>query len=449
MINNSKIKIGELSLWDENPRFPDKYFNQSEEELIDFFIKKKNFKIKDLAEAIVQDFLLPQLEKIIVLELQDQFVVIEGNRRLTTYKLLANPELTRDEKIRTFFKDLSSKISIDENYELECIITNDKDEALKYVDRKHNSGNNEVTWGQAERDNFKARRGRASNKELFRIEMSKIVKSLDLPEELKEQVLGKGYVTTFFRIIDSKPAYDLYGFSFDDGNLVIKDNDFKDKLKVIIYNVLEKVTLEGDKEINTRTLNKNPEKEGYLKSIKKEDSLKVDEIIEKHTQKDIFGNENLNIPKVSVKIKSPSKTPRTQKIIDNLFSGDLHLKKGDVNNIYRDIVDLYKFYLNNKNSLSNSFPSLIRMALRLLVESATDDNQSIANYVNQNYEIAKKELTINQKTTLSNNSINGKKALIQLLQSGAHNYSNSANFEQTIAMSLIIGEMLKKTHNKK
>lgn len=222
MTKNSKIKIGELTLWDENPRFPDKYFNQSEEDLIDFFIKKKNFKIKDLAEAIVNDFSLPQLEKIIVLELQDQFVVIEGNRRLTTYKLLANPELVRDEKLRTFFKDLSSKISINENYEFECIVTSDKDEALKYVDRKHNNGNYEVTWGQAERDNFKARRGRASNKELFRIETSKIVKRLDLPEELKEQVLGKGYVTTFFRIVDSKSAYDLFGFSFDKGKLLIR-----------------------------------------------------------------------------------------------------------------------------------------------------------------------------------------------------------------------------------
>lgn len=207
--------------------------------------------------------------------------------------------------------------------------------------------------------------------------------------------------------------------------------------------------MEGDKEINTRTLNKNPEIEEYLKSINKEDSKKVDEIIKKHTQKDIFGDENINIPQVSAKIKKTSKTPRTQKNIDDLFNGDLHLKKGDVNDIYRDILDLYKFYLNNKNTLSKSFPSLIRMALRLLVESATIERQSIEKYINQNYETAKKALSTDQKTTLSNNSINGKDALIKLLQSGAHNYSNSANFEQTIAMSLIIGEMLKITHTKK
>ncbi len=368
MIQSRKIKISELSLWDENPRFPDKYFNQTEEELIDFFVKKKNFKIKELAEAIVKYFYLPQLEKVVVLELQDQNIVIEGNRRLTTYKLLANPELTQNKKLKVFFKELSSNISINEDYELECIITGDKEEALKYVDRKHNNGNFEVGWGQAERDNFKARRGRASNKELFRIEMSKIVKSLDIPEEFKEQVLGKGYVTTFFRIIDSKPAYDLYGFSFQDGKLIIEDKDFKEKLKVIVYEVLNKKTLDGDKDLNTRTLNKNPEKEEYLKSVKKEHSEKVDEIIKKHTQKDIFGEEKVDIPKISKKTKSIKKTPIT-KPNEELFGRTLSLKQGKVNNLYRAIVKIYEQNSKTDTELEIILP-ILGMSLRLILDVA-------------------------------------------------------------------------------
>jgi len=368
MIQNRQIKISKLSLWDENPRFPDKYFNQTEEELINFFVKKKNFKIKELAEAIVNDFHLPQLEKIIVLELQNQNIVIEGNRRLTVYKLLANPELFQDEKLRAFFEELYSKISINEDYELECLITSDKEEALKYVERKHNNGNFEVSWGQTERDNFKARRGRASNKELFRIEMSKIVKSLDLPEELKEQVLGKGYVTTFFRIIDSNPAYALFGFSFQDDKLIIKDKDFKEKLKVIVYNVLEKKTLREDKEINTRTLNKISDIKDYLKSIKKEDAEKVDEIIKKYTQKNIFGEEKVNIPKISGRAKRNKKTPIT-KPSEELFGRRLSLKYGKVNNLYRAIDIIYK--QNSKTDFDLEFVlPIIGMSLRLIMDVA-------------------------------------------------------------------------------
>ena len=66
-IKSKKLLLKELTLWDENPRFPDKYFNQTEDELIDFFLSKKDFKIVELAEAVIKDFDLPQLEKLVVL----------------------------------------------------------------------------------------------------------------------------------------------------------------------------------------------------------------------------------------------------------------------------------------------------------------------------------------------------------------------------------------------
>ncbi len=364
MLHNRSVKISELCLWDENPRFPDKYFNQTEKELINFFIKKKNFRIKELAEAIVKDFHQPQLEKIVVLELQDQNIVIEGNRRVATYKLFANPDLVIDKKLRAFFIELSSENVINEDYELECIITDEKEEALRYVDRKHNNGNFEVGWGQAERDNFKARRGRASNKELFRIELSKIVKSIDLPEEMKDKVLGKGYVTTFFRIVDSKPAYDLFGFSFQDGKLIIENKDFEDKLKIIVFEVLNKKTIEEGKDVNTRTLNKNPEIEKYLKSIKKEHIEEVDRKIKNHTQENIFGEKKVEIPKTNRK----SKTPIT-KLNEVIFGRSLSLKEGKVNNLYRAIVKIYEQNSKTDKELEIVLP-IIGMSLRLVLDVA-------------------------------------------------------------------------------
>ena len=43
------ISIKNLHLWDENARFPDKYFNKTEKELINFFLSKKDFKLSELA----------------------------------------------------------------------------------------------------------------------------------------------------------------------------------------------------------------------------------------------------------------------------------------------------------------------------------------------------------------------------------------------------------------
>ena len=87
---------------------------------------------------------------------------------------------------------------------------------------------------------------------------------------------------------------------------------------------------------------------------------------------------------------------------------------------------------------------MIRMSLRLLL-NLQRLKRKIADYVNSNFVEAKEALTTDQKTTLANNSINNAGNLIQLLQSGAHNYANSANFEQTVAMSIII-DVLDITH---
>jgi DNA adenine methylase len=51
-IINKKMKICDLILWDENARFPDKYFNSDEKELIKYFLSKPDFKLKQLIEAI-------------------------------------------------------------------------------------------------------------------------------------------------------------------------------------------------------------------------------------------------------------------------------------------------------------------------------------------------------------------------------------------------------------
>jgi len=44
MIKNMKIKISDLKLWDENPRFPEDYFGKSEKGLINFLFNKKGKK---------------------------------------------------------------------------------------------------------------------------------------------------------------------------------------------------------------------------------------------------------------------------------------------------------------------------------------------------------------------------------------------------------------------
>jgi hypothetical protein len=86
------------------------------------------------------------------------------------------------------------------------------------------------------------------------------------------------------------------------------------------------------------------------------------------------------------------------------------------------------------------------MSIRFLAETASNDvNLSLKDYLLNNFDLAKSKLNKNIKTLLSNQSVE-KNKIVQLFQTGAHNYANSKNEEQAIAMSIILGAILKLTH---
>lgn len=146
---------------------------------------------------------------------------------------------------------------------------------------------------------------------------------------------------------------------------------------------------------------------------------------------------------------SHSRTKRsTQKSLVP-FGGHLSLNSGVVNHLYRDIERLYKFYQDEMQQHSKHFIVLFRMPLRLLAETAASDMATtIEEYLKNGFDDAKKTLDTNNKTTLSNQNVN-KSSIVQLFQTGAHNYTNCLNEEQAIAMSIILGAMLTKSHGKK
>ncbi|NLM67051.1 MAG: hypothetical protein GX180_07745 [Enterococcus sp.] len=183
---------------------------------------------------------------------------------------------------------------------------------------------------------------------------------------------------------------------------------------------------------------------------------KIVEILEPSSQQLIDQNRNNKSQLSKIKfgsqkeVKKPQRqSSRTPKSNIEIFGGKLYLRMGETSNLYRDIVDLYQFYLSKKHKLSLTFPGLIRMSLRLLCETAAkeDNNKKFENYLKGHFSTAKKALDKNSKTTLATHNVT-EKSIVQLLHTGAHNYQASKNIEQTIAMSLIIGSILTISHDK-
>lgn len=184
---------------------------------------------------------------------------------------------------------------------------------------------------------------------------------------------------------------------------------------------------------------------------------KVVEILDPESQRLIVEHKKHKAKEVSATVKkrdavkdtaNPKQSKRVRTKATQIFGGPLYLRIGDVSNLYRDIVDLHEFYSEQKASLSEVFPCLIRMALRLLCETAAKEcRQDMASYVNSKYQRTKGTLDQNTKTTLSNHNVTDK-SLVQLLHTGAHNYTASANMEQTLAVSIMLGAILSDSHGK-
>ena len=377
MYTEKKIELKNLSLWDKNARLSSFYSGQSEKELIKHFCSEKNFKIEYLAKEIVKDFyFLPQLEKLIVWNENEnnKLIVVEGNRRLTAYKLLSNPELAPNDQIKKKFQDLKAKnnIPINGDFLLECVILSKYENALLAIDRKHLKQNNEVGWGDQERANHKLREGKATKQDFFKSKIEEVIKDLDIPNKWKENILRKGYVTNFWRILNKSFAKEFLKINLNDKNeLENKDQlDFKNKLKVIISNVLDKKDFRGG-EINSRSLNLDKDVKKYLESIAPSDFKKVDEKIKeyeggKNKNEGSSGDGDDSSSKKNKRKPIPKSTARDHLIPDECV---LQIKQRRINDIYRELRDDLPLTEGNKKSPPTN---AVAVLFRVFLETSID-----------------------------------------------------------------------------
>lgn len=261
----AKIVLKDLKLWSENPRFPEAYFGKPENELVDYIVSVPIYKIKEFGKEIVEDFDMPIFEKLAIFDGDGEYVAYEGNRRLTVYKLLVDPTICSDNSIREYFEKLRRSINIDDSFKVDCVISNDKKEILRYVNRKHLNNNNEVDWATLELSNAKLRWLDNPEKiDILKRNISIIIRNLNIPTSDKDKILGRGYVTTLFRILNTRTAAKFFNLVFDnDNNLTAGDDNFLSKLEIIIYDILNNKTYNG--KVFSRL--KAVEIDEYLKSI--------------------------------------------------------------------------------------------------------------------------------------------------------------------------------------
>ena len=164
MASTKLISISNLQLDTNNPRFPEP--QDGERAAINKMLQIQGDRIIQLARDICE-FGVDPSEKVMVIaspNREGDYIVLEGNRRTTVLKVLNNPELIDDEKIKTQFSKLS-RTATDLPASVECYIVDKEEQAEHWIKLKHtgqNSGRSRVNWDTVEQDRFLASQGNQS-----------------------------------------------------------------------------------------------------------------------------------------------------------------------------------------------------------------------------------------------------------------------------------------------
>ncbi len=128
------IRLDKLKLDNENPRLPSDFCNKSEGDIIKWMLEDES--IIELMLAIGQhDFFIG--EALLVVKSGNNFTVVEGNRRLTSLKLLSDPSLAtiRESRVAQVLADTTKRPDF-----IPCIVFDDKTQIMQYLGYRHVTG---------------------------------------------------------------------------------------------------------------------------------------------------------------------------------------------------------------------------------------------------------------------------------------------------------------------
>ena len=232
MAKYKKLKLTELLVNTENYRFDTV---ASQKEAIDKMLEDQKENLFNLAEHIINNGLNPNDRIEVVTSNHDKakFIVLEGNRRTITLKLLNNPDLIEGSKFSSLkkkFKKLYDSNKENLPKEVDCLIYDDPKEADTWIGLKHGYGTAGVytdNWQPLQKQRFSERTEGKTSTSLQIISLIK--KSAEVPVDIKSSV-EKIKTTNLDRLIDDPDVRDFLGIEVNNG-VIQSSTDEKEVIK--------------------------------------------------------------------------------------------------------------------------------------------------------------------------------------------------------------------------
>ena len=218
------IKLTSLFVNTENYRFEPL---TSQKEAIDKMVEDQGIKLYSLVNDIVTNGLSP-VDLIIVTPNEDnnKYIVLEGNRRITSLKLLNNPALIDDKyvSLRRKFQKLQKENpnTISELKNITCAVFENPTEADIWIKRKHSgdmNGIGTVTWNAQQKQRFEEK---TAGKSSIPLQIITFLKSQqNVPDMIKDS-LTKLSITNLQRLMSDPYVREHLGLEVNNGILISK-----------------------------------------------------------------------------------------------------------------------------------------------------------------------------------------------------------------------------------
>lgn len=224
-------------------------------------IEEEGSNLVNLAEDILDHGVSPA-ELLIVgkdPENKGQYVVFEGNRRVTALKLLTAPALTAGTKVHSDFVRLGARFAKDPITHLECVEFPDKDSALLWIERKHThlAGRGISPWGSPAKHRFEV-----YSKGVHRPSMV-VINHLEaaelLPDSLRKRVLQR--TTNLDRVFQMPYFKSRLGVHITDDGKIAFDNGDQHAGNALL---LEMLQLLAEKEFNVDKIKTKESRKDFI-----------------------------------------------------------------------------------------------------------------------------------------------------------------------------------------
>ena len=344
------INISNMLLNPNNPRFePVKDQNAA----LEIMLEKKGPEIKKLAHDIINHGINPTKNVLVAKSKNNKFLVLEGNRRITSLILLNKPTKIKDEKLRKFFQNLKDANPAKTPKNISCVVFKNANDANHWIMLEHtgkNDGAGVDEWDHEQKKRF-----------LPQIPGHILILDFAVSNKISTNNVKP---TNLQRLFSTSYVRDVVGISFDNGELNL--NKPKSQVKRNIKKVFTKMS-KNFKVKNIYTLEQRKEWIDNTLDFENNSQTREDET-----------NSSKN------KTKARRKSTDRRSLIPSDCNLAIHAPK--INDIFLELRD--NLSLQGSKATPNAVAVLFRVFLEVSIDSYLIDKMD--KKLSQNMTITKK-----------------------------------------------------------